>query len=323
MRSPTLRNVILTAATAFLAACSSSDATPVGSSNTPTEARLFLVLSSQVDTVPEATSKPVVARVTDAQGIMKSAPISWLSTNPAVATVNGGLISGVAPGQAKVIASTTGAADTVDIVVTPNELTLDVQPSAAAVAMGDSVQFVATMRTRAGNVVSVNSFTWSSSDTTAVRMLGPGAIQTLREGTVLVSAMALRRQGESEVQVFRNTVASVEITPSTSNVYPGQSVELDVTLRDGNGRKINNGEVTFGSSDFTKATVTQDGIVTGKSKGTVVITATSGSKTASATVNVLGAVQHGKRRALLRHQPFAAPQSERHLEIPAALYRHR
>jgi uncharacterized protein YjdB len=290
MRSASLRHALLTAAAAFLTACTSSDATPVGSTTNPSETRLFLVLSSQVDTVPEATSRPVVARVTDAQGVLKSAHVSWLSTDPAVATVSAGIIAGIAPGTAKVIASTTGAADTVDVVVTPNELTLDVQPSAAAIAMGESLQFVATMRSRSGDVISVNSFTWSSSDSDAVKLLGPGAVQTLREGTVRISAEALRRRGESEVQVFRQTVASVSINPSTANVYPGDSLELEVTLRDGNGREIRNGDVTFGSSDFTKATVTQDGVVVGKAQGSVVITATSGSKTASATVNVLGAV---------------------------------
>jgi uncharacterized protein YjdB len=285
MHSASLRSVFI-AASVLLAACTSSDSAPVGSS-TPAESRLFLVLSSTVDTVPEATSKPVVARVTDAQGVLKSAPISWLSTDPAVATVSGGLIAGVAPGHAKVIASTTGTADTVDIVVTPNELSLDVQPSAAAIAMGDSLQFVATVRTRAGDVISVNRFTWSSSDSSAVNFVGAGAIQTLQEGRVTISAEALRRRGESEVQVFRLTVASVSISPSTANLYQGDSLKLEVTLRDGNGREIRNGEVTFGSSDFTKATVTQDGVVVGKAAGSVVITATSGTKTASATVNVL------------------------------------
>lgn len=283
MRSATLRNLLL-GATAVVAACSGDDATPVES--TPAAPRLIVVLSSQVDTVPEATSKPLIARVTDLSGVLKSAPITWHSSNPAVASVAAGMVTGVAVGTTDVIASIGTAADTARIVVTQNDLSLDVQPAAAAVVLGDTLQFTATVRTRSGDIVAVNRFTWTSSDTNAASILSPGNVQTKKEGDVAISAEALARRGWSALKIFRSPVAYVSLSPSTANVYVDDELELDVTLRDLWGRVVD-ANVSWGSSNYLKASVDQEGVVIGKSAGTVVITATAGSKTGSATINVL------------------------------------
>lgn len=284
MRSTALRTMLL-AATLVAVACKGNES-PVESTRPPVDARLIVVLSAQVDTVPEATSKPLIARVTDVSGIMKSAPITWSSTDPSVVSVSAGMVTGVAPGSAHVIARSGAAADSALIVVTTNDLTVIVQPSAAAVVMGDTLRFTATVRSRAGDIISVGHFTWASSDTTAAQVFGPGAVWTRKEGDVSISAAALARLGWSRLKIFRSPVASVSITPSTANVYVGSSLALQATLRDALGRETSD-EVTWGSSDFTKATVTQGGSVTGIAAGSVVITATAGTRTASATINVL------------------------------------
>ena len=272
--------------TSFLAACSGNDAPPAGSTGPHNDSTLIVSLSAQTDTVPEATTKQLTARVTDQTGFLKAVPLSWSSTDPSIATVSNGLVTGMSQGTTSIIASTTGGADTAQIVVTENGVVLDVQPSAAAVAMGDTVDFVATLRSRNGDIIQVNDFTWSTSDTSAATFVGAGVLHTKKEGELSVSAGALARQGNSTIRVFRSPVASVTISPSTANVYKGEKTALTVTLRDQNGRLVE-GEVTWGSSDFSKATVDQNGNVTGVAGGTVVITATSERKTGSATVNVL------------------------------------
>ena len=269
-----------------LTACSGNDSTPA-STEPGSVSRLTLALSSETDTIPEATSKLLTARVTDQSGLLMSASITWSSTDPGIASVANGFVTGVSRGVASIIASTAGAADTALIVVTENDLTLDVQPSAAAVAMGDTINFVATIRTRAGDVVHVNSFNWSLSDTSAAELVGAGSLYTKHEAELSVSAEALARQGSSTVKIFKTPVASVTLTPSTANVYKGSSLTLIAVLRDHNGRLVED-KITWGSSDYTKASVTQDGLVTGVGVGSVVITATADSRTGSATINVLG-----------------------------------
>jgi hypothetical protein len=83
----------------FLAACSGNDVTPAESTN-PGNERLVLALSSEADTVPEATTKQLSARVTDQLGMLKTASITWTSTDPDIASVSNGAVTGVSRGVA-------------------------------------------------------------------------------------------------------------------------------------------------------------------------------------------------------------------------------
>src|SRR5688572_202344 len=277
----TLRHV---AAVFFvLAACTGDD---TNSTAPNSESRVTLSLSADVDTVPESTSKLLTASVTDQNGLPKSATIAWSSTDPNIVTVSNGLVTAVARGVASVVASTTGAADTARILVTENDLILDVQPSAASVAVGDIIDFTATIRTRSGEIVAVNSVNWSLSDTSAAEFVGDGSLLLKTEGDLSIIAEAMERRGNSALKVFRSPVASVTITPGTASLYRGESLTLKATLRDDQGRELRDG-IRWGSSDFSKATVTQEGLVTGVATGSVVITATSDGRTGSATINVM------------------------------------
>ncbi len=281
----TLRHVAAAVSVIGIAACSDTNTLE---STTPNGAgKLSVVLSVQADTIPESLSKSITARVTNQAGALQLVPVEWKTSDASVASVSVGTITGVSAGTAMIIASAGGGADSATIVVTPREYTLDVQPSAAVVALGDTINFKATIRSNTGAVVPVNNLTWSSSDTVAARFVNGGSLVTTGEGELSVSAEAVSGRGIGNVKVFRTPVASVTISPSTANVYVGAKVELDVTLRDQQGR-LADGIVTFGSSDYSKATVNQNGTVTGVASGTVVITATSGSRTGSATINVLG-----------------------------------
>jgi uncharacterized protein YjdB len=280
------RLVAAAALTIFaIAACTDSDS--LKSTSPHGESKLFVALSVDAETILESTSITISARVTDQAGFVQLAPVTWKSSNPSVASVSGGTITGVAPGTAMVIASAGTGADSAIIQVTAKEYTLDLQPSAAVVAQGDTVQFIATFRTQNGDIIPVSNLSWRSSDTVAARFVTGGALVARAEGELMVSAETANKKGSGSVRVLRAAVASVTISPSTANVYVGDKLELDVTLRDHQGRLLG-GDVTFGSSDYSKASVNQDGIVTGVAAGNVVISATSGTKTGSATITVLG-----------------------------------
>jgi uncharacterized protein YjdB len=286
MRSTNLRHIAAVAVTVLgFIACSDSSSPESTSPNA--ESKLFVTLSVQSDTIAETHSTSISARVTDQTGFVKAVPVQWKSSDASVASVIAGTVTGVSAGSAMIIAFAGSAADTALIVVTPREYVLDVQPSAAIVAVGDTIGFQATVRTKDGDLVSVTNLAWSSSDTVAARFVNGSSLVGTSEGELSVNAETAYGRGTGSVKVFRTPVASVTITPGTANVYKGAQIELDVTLRDQQGR-LTEGTVTFGSSDYSKATVNQDGVVTGIGSGSVVITATSGTKTGSATVNVLG-----------------------------------
>lgn len=285
--STTLRHIAAAAVTIFgIAACSYSDSG--GSTSPPSESKTYVVLSVHTDSVRATTSKQISARVTDQTGLLKLVPVSWKSSDPSVAMVSEGIVTGIAPGTALVVASAGDGADTARIVVTPDGPILDVQPSAATVAVGDTIAFIATLRETNGDIVPANGVTWISSDTVAAKFVKGGTLVARTEGELSISAEAQSLRGSSSVRVFRPPVASVTISPVFANVYKGAQLDLDVTLRDQQGRVVE-GPVSFGSSNYSRATVTNDGVVTGLAAGSVVITATSGSKTGSAAITVLSA----------------------------------
>ena len=278
--------LVLASAVFAATACSGNEPHSSIGTDPGNETKLILALSAEADTIPESTSKTLTARVTDLTGLVRPATVTWSSTNPGVASVANGVVTGVSIGTASIIASTTGAADTADIFVSENDIVLDVQPSAAAVAMGDTVNFTATARTRSGDVIPIGNFTWVASDTSTASFVGAGLLRTKKEGEIEVTAEALQRQATGTVRVFRSPVASVTMSPSTANVYKGATTTFVVTLRDQNGRLVEE-DISWNSSDITKATVDEDGKVTGVGVGTVVISATADRKTGSATVYVM------------------------------------
>ena len=81
-------------------------------------------------------------------------------------------------------------------------------------------------------------------------------------------------------------VATVEVAPGTGTVEMGQILQLTATPKDATGNVLDR-TVTWSSSDPAVATVDGNGLVTGSSEGTAIITATSGGMGGTATVKVI------------------------------------
>lgn len=81
------------------------------------------------------------------------------------------------------------------------------------------------------------------------------------------------------------SVTSVELAPATVSVEIGAKTQLTATVKPAGATNKN---VTYSSSDDTKATVSATGEVTGVAEGTATITVTTedGNKTATSTVTV-------------------------------------
>ncbi len=96
--------------------------------------------------------------------------------------------------------------------------------------------------------------------------------------------------GDSVSPEPQRTVASVSISPSTPTVADGDTVHLRSTLRDEAGQAFteppDDVKVAWTSADEAVATVDGAGIVTGRSPGKAVITATAAGKSATSTVTV-------------------------------------
>lgn len=89
-------------------------------------------------------------------------------------------------------------------------------------------------------------------------------------------------QGEAYVDAVVATTLTVAVTPSTGGGTAGTKVALAATV---NARPFTHG-VRWSSSDSTKATVSQNGVVTCVASGTATITATYQGATSTATITV-------------------------------------
>ena len=83
-------------------------------------------------------------------------------------------------------------------------------------------------------------------------------------------------------------VATVTVTPSTSNIAVGGEVQLQAATLDASGGTLTGRQITWASSDGTIATVSKSGVVTGIAEGDATVTATSETKAGSAVVTVQG-----------------------------------
>jgi hypothetical protein len=85
----------------------------------------------------------------------------------------------------------------------------------------------------------------------------------------------------------------VDVTPAADTLVAGSTGQLAATVRSAVGNAIANQPITWTTSDSSVAIVADSGLVTAVGRGTAIITATSGSRTGSATVAVCEAMEVG------------------------------
>src|SRR5688572_27675704 len=254
---------------------------------TPPDAKLTLRVSPKLDSLGVGMTTQLAARVTDAAGMQQSTTVAWMSLNSTIATVSAnGVVTALAAGHVGVVATIGASADTASIVVRAGELV--VEPNAVITAVGEQLQFSATTRSGASASASGLGLTWTSSDPTIAVVDANGNVTAVGAGDVTLVATAGTQQGSAVMTVRQKDVASIRVSPTSSSVYAGATEQLAATAYDDAGRAmaVPNGS-KWTSSNVTALTVDDNGVATGKSAGSSVVTVRVGSKSGTASVNVL------------------------------------
>jgi uncharacterized protein YjdB len=232
---------------------------------------------------------PLSAEVRDANGaVVTDRPVSWASSNTAVATVSGtGIVTAVAPGTATITATSEGRTGAATISVVPMPVgSVTVSPASAGVTVGQAITLSATVRDTSGAVVGDRSVTWKSSDAAIATVSGAGVVTGVSPGTVTITATSETRSGSAAVTVKPVPVATVTLDPTSVTLEAGDTATLVATTKSTDGTVLTGRPVTFSSDNVSVARVSSDGVVTGVAPGAATITATSEGKTATATVTV-------------------------------------
>lgn len=113
-----------------------------------------------------------------------------------------------------------------------------------------------------------------------------GEVTGVTPGSARISASTGGRSGSSTITVTPVPVASVTVAPATARVGVGATQPLVATLRDASGNVLTGRSLTWLSGSPTIAQVSPSGVVTGVTRGTVLIFAESEGKRGQASITV-------------------------------------
>ncbi len=266
-----------TTLTVTAAALSSIAVTPVNPSVANGLSKQFLATGTYTD----GTSTDITTDVT------------WSSGTIGVATVSSvGLATGIAPGTSLITASWQSKTGSTTLTVTAATLSsIAVTPVNPSVVNGLSRQFLATGTYTDGTSTDITTVvTWSSGTIGVATVVSGGLATGMSAGTSVITATLDTIAGNTTLTVTAATLASITVTPVNPSVVAGLTRPFVATgtYTDGTSTDITT-TVTWSSGTIAVATITSDGLATGLTTGTSLITATLGSVAGNTTLTVTAA----------------------------------
>ncbi|MCU0636853.1 MAG: Ig-like domain-containing protein, partial [Gemmatimonadaceae bacterium] len=216
------------------------------------------------------------AQVTDASGnVLPGRPIDFTSTNTAVATIStGGVITALAPGTTRIVATSEGRTGSASITVIPVPVaSVQVAPATASLALGAGTQLTASARAANGTELTGRTITWTSGAPSIATVSSTGFVVGASAGVAVVIATVDGVSGAATITVRRPEVATVAVSPENPSIQTGATLQLFAAARDAGGTTLLDRPATWSSADDTVAFVSSTGLVIGVRPGSAVITA--------------------------------------------------
>ena len=216
--------------------------------------------------------------------------MDWGSTEPSVATVSAGMVTGQRSGSAQIIVVNGGAADTAEVSVAPPNVpaAVVVTPDADTIpTVGGTITLVGQVLNGTGDALQY-AVGWSSLDPSIATVSGSGTVTGLAKGVARIRASYGSLSDTARVWVAQTVAAtSVFVTPKVDTIpQVGQTAQITATALDGGGNAIAGAVFSWNSMDPSVATVDATGTVKGISKGTARVIARLGTLVDTATVVV-------------------------------------
>ena len=267
---------------------------------------LKMEITPALDTIAVGDSLTLTSKVTTGP----NAVVRWRSADTTIAVVNDttGSVRSIAAGTARIIATAHASllsevTDTATVVViaravsappadttaaTSAAASVSVTPTGVRLTVGQSATLTAQTKDAKGNVLSGQTVTWKSSDTTVTKVGADGVARALKVGTAAVTATVGQVSDTASVTVAAAAVASVSVALNSASLSSGQTTQATATAKDASGTVLSGRSVTWTSNNTSVATVSSTGLVTAIAAGSANITASVEGITGSAPLSVIG-----------------------------------
>lgn len=237
-------------------------------------------LDRQSLTLEKGTTGKLTAIVSPSDATNKN--VTWSSDNPSVATVdNDGNVTAKAKGTAKITATIGNYSASCNVTVTQPIEGVKLDKTSLDLERGDTEKLTATVIPE--NADGDKTITWSSNNKEVATVDNQGNVTAVGKGNAIITATAGGKSATCNVTVGV-ALQSISLNKSELSLNKGAEETLTVqyTPVDTDADKT----VEWSSSATSVATVDQQGKVTAVGKGTAVITAKVGDKTATCNVEV-------------------------------------
>lgn len=245
-----------------------------------------LGISLDLSSVEVGIGATVTVNATVTPDFATDKSVEWTSSDETVATVDGGVITGVGEGNATITATTVDGGFTATTQVTVLNAVTGVTLNETAISLEEGENF--TLEATVAPADATNpAVLWTSGDDDVATVDG-GVVTAVAPGTATITVVTVDGglTASCEVTVTPATVAvtGVSLDQSTLELEPGGTATLVATVAPEN---ATDKSVSWSSSDDAVATVA-DGVVTAVADGTctITVTTTDGGFTATCDVTV-------------------------------------
>ena len=215
--------------------------------------------------------------------------VTWTSSNENVATVEGGVVTGIGTGTATITAKVGEFAATceVSVIAKLQSITITPDKDVNSLEIGDTVNM--TVGYDPVDTTDSKEIVWKSMDESIATVDANGTVTAVKGGMTKIVATSVEDSSitaECDIKVLIHTT-SIQLNRTQIDLLKGESTEpLTVTFIPAN--TDDSREITWTSSDESVATVDAKGKITALKEGTATITAETveGGFTASCDVNV-------------------------------------
>jgi len=172
--------------------------------------------------------------------------------------------------------------------VVPVATSIEVTPSKAALAVGETQQFTATALDQFGSKMTGVAVTWTSGDE-AIGTIGADGVFTAKAaGTTTITATAgsITRSATVTVTAEAPVLAEIAITPAAATIRVGETRGFATVCSDASGNTMPGVPVAWSCNDETVGTIGADGVFTALAAGSATITASADGVYGTAAVTV-------------------------------------